>query len=137
MKRMVEVLLVEDNEDDTMVMMRGFRKYNLINKIHVMKTGAEAIKFLDDFDGELKLIILDVNLPPGPDGFDVLKAVRKNKKTKLTPVVMLTVDKNDVSIEKGYSLGANSYMAKPVDFNKFTETTSALGFYWCFLNETA
>lgn len=136
MKKMVEVLLVEDNKDDTLIMMRGFEKHNLINKIHVVDTGAAAIKFINEFERDLKLVILDVNLPPGPDGFDVLAAIRKNKRTKLTPVVVLTVDKDDKSIERGYRLGANSYMVKPVNFNKFAETTSALGFYWCFLNET-
>lgn len=133
MRELNEVLLIEDNKDDVDLMRRGFEKFNLLNKVHVAESGEEAVEFIKK-PHNLKLIILDVNLPK-MDGFAVLKVIRKNKTTAITPVVLLTVDKTDSSIKKGYTLGANSYMVKPVDFNKFAEATSALGFYWYFLNE--
>jgi two-component system response regulator len=130
-----EILLVEDNENDAQLMIRGFQKFNLINKVHVINNGKDAIEFVLNAQHNLKIVILDLNLP-NMDGFQVLQAIRSHKRTEHTPVVILTVDKDDASIEKGYKLGASSYIVKPVDFHKFAEVISALGFYWCFLNKT-
>ena len=131
--KLAEILLVEDSKDDADLMLKGFQKYNLLNKVHVAVDGFEATKFIEENGHNLKIIILDVNLP-GKDGFQLLKEIRENKKTKSIPVVVLTVDKEDKSVAKGYSLGANSYIVKPVNFAKFAEVVSALGFYWCMLN---
>jgi len=129
----VEILLVEDNLDDAELMLRGFKKFNLVNHLHVIHTGKEAIKYIFE-SNSLRLVILDLNLPD-MGGLDVLKRIRRNPKTKRIPIVILTIDNEDHHIQQGYDLGANSYIVKPVDFIKFSQVVSALGFYWMLINK--
>lgn len=129
-----EVLIVEDNPDDVDMTLRAFKKFKLMNKIQVVRTGEEAIDFVRAGRHNLNIIILDINLPK-MSGYDVLNQLKGNAGSRKIPIVVLTINDHDETIEKCYKLGANSYIVKPVDFHKFAEVVSTLGFYWCFLNE--
>ena len=135
------ILLVEDNPDDIELTLRAFRKSNIANPVVVVHDGAEALDYLFGNDGaavrppcELpQLILLDLNLPK-LSGLEVLRAVRGDERTKLLPVVMLTTSSEERDIVASYSLGANSYIKKPVDFNQFIDAARQLGLYWLVLN---
>jgi len=136
------ILLVEDNPDDVELTMMALKENNIANRIDVVTDGAEALDYLfcsGKYEGRDKnampaVILLDLRLPK-LDGLEVLKLIREDKRTKLTPVVILTSSKEERDIINGYELGANSYIQKPVDFNNFTEAVRNLGLYWLVLNE--
>ena len=138
----VEVLLVEDNASDQELTMRALKKKNLCNRIHVVGDGAEALDFLfgrgEYADRTLadipKVILLDIKLPK-VNGIEVLKQIKENKDLRAIPVVMLTSSKEGPDVQECYRLGANSYIVKPVDFDKFTQAVVDLGFYWLLTNE--
>jgi two-component system response regulator len=137
------ILLVEDNPDDAALTLRAFDKNNIKNKIITVEDGEEALDYLfckGKFEGRNPLelpsvVLLDLKLPK-VDGFEVLKAIRKNEHSKYLPVVILTSSREEKDIVKGYSLGANSYIQKPVDFENFFEAVKTLGVYWLLMNET-
>jgi CheY-like chemotaxis protein len=139
---MTIILLVEDNPDDEALTLRAFKKSNLKNDIVVAHDGVEALDYLfatgshSGRDESLKphLVLLDLKLPK-IDGLEVLKRVRADERTRLLPVVILTSSKEQEDLLKSYSLGANSYIRKPVDFNQFVEAVQQLGLYWLVLNE--
>ncbi len=136
------ILLVEDNPDDVKLTLRAFKQSNIANPIAVVKDGVEALDFLfargaySDRSGKSRptLIVLDLKLPK-LDGHGVLKAVRADERTKLIPVVIMTSSKEEQDIVASYSLGANSYIRKPVDFAEFVEAAKLLGIYWLMLNQ--
>jgi two-component system response regulator len=137
------ILLVEDNEDDVALTLRAFNKINIKNNITVAGDGEEALDFIF-CRGKFKerdphdlpsVVLLDLKLPK-VNGFEVLKAIRENEATKYLPVVILTSSKEEQDVVNGYSLGANSYLRKPVDFEKFFEAVKTLGIFWLLLNET-
>lgn len=136
------IFLVEDNADDEALTLRALKKNNISNQVIVARDGAEALDFLfakgkfadRDMSIQPQVMLLDLNLPK-IDGLNVLKRLRSDERTKLIPVVILTSSKEDRDIIEGYSLGANSYVRKPVDFNDFTEAIRQLGLYWLILNE--
>ena len=136
------ILLVEDNSDDEALTLRAFKKSNLRNEVIVVRDGAEALDYLfgtGDFEGRdlnvmPHLILLDLKLPK-IDGLEVLRRLRADSHTKLLPVVILTSSKEQEDLISGYSLGANSYVRKPIDFNQFIESIQQLGLYWLVLNE--
>ena len=138
----IDILLIEDNPNDVELTLRALRKNNLANSIHVFSDGAEALdyffangEFLDrDMSSSPKLVILDLKLPK-IDGLEVLKQIKSNDRTRLIPVVVLTSSKEENDVIAGYRLGANSFIVKPVDFERFTNTISELGMYWLLLNE--
>jgi len=138
----VEVLLVEDNSSDQELTMRALKKKNLCNRIHVVGDGAEALDFLfgrgEYADRTLadipKVVLLDIKLPK-VNGIEVLKQIKENKDLRSLPVVMLTSSKEGPDVQECYRLGANSYIVKPVDFDKFTQAVVDLGFYWLLTNE--
>lgn len=137
------ILLVEDNPDDIALTLRAFKKCNIKNKVIIIEDGEEALDYIlckGKYEGKNKLdlpavILLDINLPK-VNGFEVLTAIRGNETTKLLPVVFLTSSKEEQDILKGYTLGANSYIQKPVDFQNFFEAVQTLGLYWLIMNES-
>jgi len=136
------ILLVEDNPDDVDLTLHALKKNNIKNEIVVAYDGAEALDYLfgtgkysgRDLSLMPTIILLDIKLPK-VDGLEVLRRIRANELTKFLPVVILTSSKEEQDILKGYSLGVNSYVRKPVDFNQFAEAVSNLGLYWLLLNE--
>ncbi len=137
-KDVVELLLVEDNSSDEELTLHVLKKYNLANRIMVVRDGAEALEFLFDNDGREvpKLILLDLKLPK-LDGLEVLRQIKAETRTKMTPVVVLTSSREDKDLMACYQLGVNSYIVKPVDFTQFTECIRQLGLYWLLVNEPA
>jgi two-component system response regulator len=135
------ILLVEDNADDVELTLRAFKKNNIANKVIVARDGVEALDLLfasgpraDTDPQAISLVLLDLKLPR-VDGLEVLAKIRADERTKLLPVVILTSSKEEQDLVKGYSLGANSYIRKPVDFSQFLEAVRQLGLYWLVLNE--
>lgn len=135
------ILLIEDNPDDIALTLRALHKNNIKNEVVVAKDGAEALIYL--FENPTnpsfppirpQLILLDLKLPK-VDGLEVLRRLRADESTRLLPVVILTSSKEEQDVVTGYSLGANSYIRKPVDFVQFTEAVRQLGIYWLLLNE--
>jgi len=138
------IFLVEDNPDDEALTLRALQKNNIGNRVVVAHDGAEALDFLlgrgsqagGDSNVMPQVILLDLKLPK-VDGLEVLRQLRANERTKYLPVVILTSSNEEQDLLKGYGLGANSYVRKPVDFNQFTEAVRQLGLYWLVLNEQA
>ena len=136
------ILLVEDNADDEALTMRALSKNNITNKIVVARDGVEALDYLfgtgpyagRDTSEQPELILLDLKLPK-VDGFEVLKKLRADERTKLLAVVILTSSKEQQDVLSGYGLGANSYIRKPVDFQQFVDAVLQLAMYWLVLNE--
>jgi two-component system, response regulator len=137
------ILLVEDNVADQQLTIRAFKKNQILNKIILANDGEEALEYLfaenrfadRDINELPALILLDLKLPR-VDGLEVLKQVRANQHTKLLPVVLLTSSREEQDMARGYSLGANSYIRKPLDFEQFVSAVQNLGQYWLILNET-
>jgi two-component system, response regulator len=138
----IEVLLVEDNDDDALLAVRSLKKYNLANKLYRVYDGEEALDFIfaqgayqhRNINNTPRVILLDLKMPK-KDGLEVLRAVREDKRTRHIPVVILTSSKEDRDIAESYNLGVNSYIVKPVDFQKFAESIRDIGMYWLVLNE--
>ncbi len=136
------ILLVEDNPDDEALTMRALKKNNIKNDIVVVRDGVEALDFLfatgahagRDTAARPEVVLLDLKLPK-LDGFEVLKKMRADQRTRLQPVVILTSSREQQDIVNGYDLGANSYVRKPVDFQQFLDAVRQLGLYWLVLNE--
>jgi two-component system, response regulator len=136
------ILLVEDNPRDEELTLRALKKSSILNPIVVAHDGVEALDYLfargvhaDRPPSALpQLVLLDLKLPK-LDGLEVLKSLRADERTKVLPVVILTSSLEEQDLLRGYSLGANSYVRKPVDFNQFSEAVRQLGLYWLVLNE--
>jgi two-component system response regulator len=130
-----KILLVEDNADDIELARRAFKKSRVLNELIVARDGEEALELLH---GDTRIapavVLLDLKLPK-IDGLEVLRRIRADVRTKLYPVVILTSSREDRDLIMGYTTGANSYMLKPVDFEKFIEAVQYLGLYWLVLNE--
>jgi two-component system, response regulator len=137
------ILLVEDNQDDELLCLRAFKKSNLKNEVVVARDGVEALDYLFGtgvYDGRNpaeapQVILLDLKLPK-IDGLEVLRRIRADERTRLLPVVILTTSNEQEDMVHSYSLGANSYIRKPVDFNQFVAAIQHLGLYWLVLNQT-
>ena len=136
------ILLVEDNPDDEELTLLSLRKNNnLAHDIVVVRDGVEAIDFLfgngqyagRDLSHAPTVILLDLKLPK-LDGLGVLKRLRADERTRMLPVVVLTSSSQDADVIASYTLGANSYVRKPVEFGAFVEAVSSLGLYWVLLN---
>jgi two-component system response regulator len=136
------ILLVEDSPDDIELTLRSLRKGNIVNEVVVVRDGAEAMDYLHgtgshegrDTGVMPEVVLLDLKLPK-VDGMEVLRRIREDERTRLLPVVIFTSSKEERDLLEGYSLGANSYVRKPVDFTEFAEAVSRLGIYWLLLNE--
>lgn len=137
----VEILLVEDNSNDIRLTLHAFKRQNIINQIHVVRDGSEALDFLfgtgnyagRQLDHGPRVILLDLKLPL-VDGLEVLRRIKQDPRTKSIPVVVLTSSSEERDVVASYALGVNSYIVKPVDFEQFTEVTRSLGLYWLLLN---
>ena len=137
-----KILLVEDNPDDVALTLRAFKKNNIANQVVVASDGQSALDWLfgeGEYAGrdtnELPaFVLLDLKLPK-VDGLEVLRALRANPRTRLLRVVVLTTSREEQDVVESYSLGANSYIRKPVDFDEFRHVVGQLGLYWLILNE--
>ena len=128
------ILLVEDNPDDVLITKRAFKKGKIRNTLYTVENGVEAIKFLHR-EGNYSdapvpaLILLDINMPL-MNGFQVLEIIKGDEKLRKIPVIMLTTSERDSDIDRAYSLGCNSYIVKPVNFQKFLEVIINAQEYW-------
>lgn len=138
------ILLVEDNPDDEALTLHALQKNNLGNTVVVARDGVQALDYLFGHEDAQKqtpagtlpaVVLLDLNLPR-INGLEVLRRIRQHPRTRLLPVVLLTSSTEEEDRLQGYSLGANSYVRKPVDFNAFVEAAGQLGLYWLLLNES-
>jgi CheY-like chemotaxis protein len=142
MNNEVEILLVEDNPSDAELALRALKKNNLANNVIRVCDGEEALDFIfarGPFKDRKKLniprlILLDLKLPK-VDGLEVLKIIKADPIMKLIPVVVLTSSVEESDMIESYRLGVNSYIVKPVDFDKFIESVRNIGFYWLLLNQ--
>ena len=141
---MTHILLVEDNPDDETLTQRALKKSKINNDIAIARDGVEALEFLfcegrystRNPQKKPAVILLDLKLPK-ISGLEVLKRLRADDRTRLFPVVILSSSKEEHDLINSYHFGANSYIRKPLDFNRFTEAVSKLCFYWLELNESA
>jgi two-component system response regulator len=139
----VEILLVEDNPHDARLTLRALKKHNLTNSVVHVKDGAEALQFLfgtgayaDRKEGpNPRVILLDLKLPK-VSGIEVLQQIRADERTCRIPVVMMTSSNEDRDIIDSYRLGVNSYVVKPIEFEKFVDVVAELGLYWVLVNRT-
>jgi len=137
-----EILLVEDNPDDIELTLLAFEESRVCNEIMVVRDGQEALDYLfcrGKYAGEeLKalpaVVLLDLKLPK-VDGLEVLRQVRADPVTKCLPIIVLTSSKDEEDIVRSYSLGANAYVRKPVDYSQFVDAARTLGLFWLILNE--
>lgn len=144
MRRDDVILLVEDNADDEALTLRALQKHHLANAVVVARDGEEALEFLfakgrhagrDPVAQRPQVVLLDLKLPK-VDGLEVLRRIRADERTRLTPVVVLTSSNEQRDIVQAYGLGTNSYVRKPVNFNEFMEAVGQLGLYWLLVNES-
>ena len=134
-----KILLVEDNPDDVTLTMRALKSHNITNEVIVARDGVEAVDYL--FGTKVRpataelpaVVLLDLKLPK-LNGMEVLQRIRAEERTRFLPVVILTSSDEERDLIDGYSLGANSYVRKPVDFVEFTKAAQQLGLYWLLMN---
>jgi len=139
----VEILLVEDNPNDAELAIRALKKHNLANHVAVVTDGEEALEFMfargkyakRNVESGPKIILLDLKLPK-VGGLEVLREIKSDPRTKVIPVIVLTSSKEEKDIVESYKLGVNSYISKPVDFDKFVESVKDIGYYWLLLNQS-
>lgn len=135
----VEILLAEDNEYDAELTIRALKKANVANGIKWVKDGEEALEYIfgdeENVKSSMKLVLLDLKMPK-INGIEVLKKLKSDPRTKFMPVVVLTSSEDEIDRLKAYEYGANSYIVKPVDFEKFFEAVQKIGLYWVLYNKT-
>ena len=137
----LEILLVEDNLNDMELTLRALRRSKVVNQVEAVRDGAEALdylfrrgRFAQRPDVNPRMVLLDLKLPK-VDGLEVLRKLRQTEATRRVPVVVLTSSREERDIIESYDLGVNSYVVKPVEFEKFSTAVSELGLYWLLLNE--
>lgn len=130
----MEILLVEDDLNDVELALRAFSMHKLINRVEVARDGQEALDYLRQEGGVApRLVLLDLKLPK-VDGLEVLRTIRSDPRLCSLPVVILTSSAEECDIVESYDLGVNSYIVKPVEFEKLVEVTRTIGLYWLLLN---
>jgi CheY-like chemotaxis protein len=137
----VEILLVEDNPNDAELAIRALKTHNLANKLVWLKDGVEALDFIfaqgqyadRSIEDITKVVLLDLKLPR-VNGLEVLEKVKSDKRTRTIPIVVLTSSSEERDIVTSYNLGVNSYILKPVDFDKFVDAVKEVGLYWVLMN---
>ena len=138
----IEILLIEDNPHDAELALRALKRHGLANNVQVLQDGAEALDFIfgagspaaRKLNHRPKLILLDLKLPK-VDGMEILRRIKVDAHTKSIPVVVMTSSQEEQDIVESYKLGVNSYIVKPVDFDKFVQSVADLGVYWLLLNK--
>lgn len=138
----VEILLVEDNQHDAEMTMRALKKSNFLNRVHWVRDGVEALEFIRctgayaDRDPLQfpKLMLLDLKMPR-VDGFDVLRELKSDERTRSIPIVAMTSSNQDRDVAESYRLGVNGYVTKPVQFADFMEAVAKIGMYWLMVNQ--
>ncbi len=139
----VEILLVEDNPNDAELAIRALKAHNLANKLIWVKDGVEALDFIfaqgqyadRSVEDVPKVVLLDLKLPR-VNGLEVLEKIKSDKRTRTVPIVVLTSSSEERDIVTSYNLGVNSYILKPVDFDKFIDAVKQVGLYWLLMNKT-
>lgn len=137
----VEILLVEDNPHDLELTLRALQQANVSNHVQIARDGAEALEFVfgegafagRDIEHRPKMILLDLKLPK-VDGLEVLRRIKSDPRTRMIPVVVLTTSSEQRDVVESYHHGVNSYILKPVNFERFAVAVRDLGFYWLLLN---
>ena len=139
--REVEILLVEDSGADAEMTMRTLRKRGIANHLVWVRDGVEALDYLfceNEFEGRAsgdpKMVLLDLKMPR-MDGLQVLERIKKDPRTQRIPVVMMTSSREEFDLLASYTLGVNSYVVKPVDFDAFASIVAQVGMYWMIANE--
>jgi CheY-like chemotaxis protein len=138
----VEIVLIEDNPHDAELALRALKKHGLTNKVQWLQDGAEALDFIfargayadRSANSRPKVILLDLKLPK-VDGLEVLRRLKADEGTRSIPVVVMTSSQEEQDIIESYRLGVNSYIVKPVDFDKFAQSVADMGLYWLLLNK--
>jgi len=138
----VEILLVEDDPNDVELTLYALKKHNVVNHVEVVRDGAEALDYVfctgayahRRMQDHPKVILLDLKLPK-VDGLQVLRRVKADPNTRMIPMVVLTSSREERDIVESYQLGVNSYIVKPVDFERFVEAVRQLGLYWVLFNQ--
>ena len=137
----VEILLVEDNPQDAEITLRALKRANFANRVQWLKDGEEALEFLfsegafeDQPRPRPRVMLLDIKMPK-VDGIEVLRRIKADTRTKTLPVVMLTSSHEETDLVRSYDLGVNSYLVKPVDFQRFSEEVARIGYYWVAMNQ--
>lgn len=139
MYKEIEILIVEDNPGDAELTIRALKRRKLANHIIHLEDGAEALNFIfgngdADISHVPRLVLLDLKMPK-VSGLEVLQKIKEDPRTRHIPVVILTSSSEDPDVKRSYELGANSYIVKPVEFDKFSQTVADLGFYWMAINK--
>ena len=138
----VEILFVEDSVYDAELTLLALKEENLANHLVWLKDGAIALDYIfaegeyaeRNIENQPKLVLLDLKMPK-VGGMEVLRRIRSDNRTKNIPVVVMTSSKEEKDIVETYNLGVNSYIVKPVDFDKFTKSVKEIGFYWLITNQ--
>jgi two-component system response regulator len=138
----IDIILCEDNNDEAELTIRALAKQGLANSLIHLKDGEELLHYLNCTGGyagrdaahQPRLIILDLKMPK-VDGLEVLRKLKSDKRTCMIPVVLLTSSKEEKDIRESYMLGVNSYIVKPVEFEGYVKTISAMGLYWLLINQ--
>jgi two-component system response regulator len=138
----IDILLIEDNEHEAKLAIHNLKKHNLAHHLTHIKDGELAADFIfatgkyadRNISNKPKVILLDINLPK-INGLEILRMIRTDERTRTIPVVILTSSRETSDVAKGYELGSNSYMVKPIEFEAFSSTITELGLYWTLFNE--
>jgi CheY-like chemotaxis protein len=142
-QKLIEILLVEDNPNDEELTLHALHKNKIINTIHVVHDGEEALDFIfcqgqyshRSINKPPTVILLDLKLPK-VEGLEVLRQIKRDDRTRTIPVVVLTSSQLERDIVESYRLGVNSFVSKPVEFDEFTRAVSDIGLYWAIINQT-